>query len=243
MNTDTKRVYLENAYNVRDLGGFRGDSGKIVRWNAIFRSDGLANLNGSDWDILLKRNVRTILDLRSGSEIKQYSYDHPALISYIPCPLQKEEISIHDPINSAKTAFGASLTEGYVNMINNYPLLLVSAIKLIVDSLQNGSVLFHCTAGKDRTGVLAATIYTLLGVDRDDIVADYQVSYTYNKKGINKLAASIPDFKSVLQFLRSDADTMEELLDYFEKINLSSYLISNGLDISYITKLKELMLI
>ena len=67
-----------------------------------------------------------------------------------------------------------------------------------MEGLSKGPVVFHCTAGKDRTGVLAAILLLRLGVDEEDIIADYQVSFTYNRRGMNQLLARYPEMQALL---------------------------------------------
>ena len=135
-----------------------------------------------------------------------------------------------------------SLADGYQKMLYDSPELIAGTVKTVVQCLNKGGVLFHCTAGKDRTGVLSAVLLTLLGAAREDIVAEYQVSFTYNQRGVNKAAMKLPDYKSMLPMLGSDAAHMEQLLNLFEELHLVSYLTKHGLSDSEITHLKELVL-
>ena len=166
----------------------------------------------------------------------------PETMQYYHCPLQKEEIDFENAAESASKAFTKSLADGYQKMLYDSPELIAGAVKTVVQCLNKGGVLFHCTSGKDRTGVLSAVLLTLLGADREDIVAEYQVSFTYNQRGVNKAAMELPDYQSMLPMLGSDAAHMEQLLHLFEELHLTSYLTEHGLPDSEITNLKDLVL-
>lgn len=240
--TPLKRIRLNHAYNLRDLGGFLTDENKIIRWNKLFRSDDLSQLEPSEWAILWKRGLRTVIDLRSASETHQRPDRVPEGITLVHSPLQEEEVDLKELSESALKAFSDSLKDGYGNRITAYPELLVRTLQAIVEGLEKGAVLFHCSAGKDRTGIVAATLLKLLGADDEDIVADYQVSYTYNHQGINRMARQIPQFDKIEPLLRSDPENMERLLEFFEKINLHGFLSEHGMDSADFQALRRHML-
>lgn len=142
-----------------------------------------------------------------------------------------------------QNAFGRSLTQGYRSMVGEYTQLLAAALEQVAKGLEKGAVLFHCTAGKDRTGVLAAVLLYLLGAEAEDIIADYQVSYTYNRKGVNKMLEQFPQLEQMKPFLYSNAESMEELLVYLEEVNIRKLLADCGFTDEKTAKLKEFALV
>ena len=241
-NTPVKRIRLEHAFNIRDLGGLETADGSVIRWNRLYRGDCLAFLSPDEWKKLEDFGIVSIIDLRSKSETLLMKDQVPETMQYYHCPLQKEEIDFENAAESASKAFTKSLADGYQKMLYDSPELIAGAVKTVVQCLNKGGVLFHCTAGKDRTGVLSAVLLTLLGADREYIVAEYQVSFTYNQRGVNKAAMELPDYQSMLPMLGSDAAHMEQLLHLFEELHLTSYLTEHGLPDSEITNLKDLVL-
>lgn len=241
-NTPVKRIRLEHAFNIRDLGGLETADGSVIRWNRLYRGDCLAFLSPDEWKKLEDCGIVSIIDLRSKSETLLMKDQVPETMQYYHCPLQKEEIDFEKAAESASKAFTKSLADGYQKMLYDSPELIAGAVKTVVQCLNKGGVLFHCTAGKDRTGVLSAVLLTLLGADREDIIAEYQVSFTYNQRGVNKAAMELPDYQSMLPMLGSDAAHMEQLLHLFEELHLTSYLTEHGLPDSEITNLKDLVL-
>lgn len=226
-----KRIRLVHAHNVRDLGGYVTLEHKIVRWNRLFRSDSLHLLEKEEWEILSQRGIRTIIDLRSETEIKNSPDKIPEGMEWIECPLQEEQINMQNLSEDALKAFTKSLETGYAHMIDNHPELFAKAIKTVIAQLPKGAVLFHCSAGKDRTGILAAALLWLVQVEKEDITADYEVSYTYNSQGINRMAQQmIPEFEKIEPLLRSDAINMERLVNYFEELPLKKLLLENGIE-------------
>lgn len=237
-----RRVKLERAYNVRDLGGFQTENNETTKWNLLFRSDNLSHLTKRDWSILVEYKIRTIVDLRSSSEVRLQSYCVPEGITYFHSPLQKEEVNLSESLESAGNAFTKSMMEGYLSIIDTCTEELAKTLCLITEGLEQGAVLFHCTAGKDRTGVVAAVLLYLLEVSKEDIIADYQVSYTYNKNGINTMMKKIPQYEQLKHLLYSNPEDMEELLIHMEQISLTKKLSEYGFDASHTALLKSCML-
>ena len=92
----------------------------------------------------------------------------------------------------------------------------------------------NCTAGKDRTGVLAAILLLRLGVGQEDIIADYQVSFTYNTKGINRLMEQVPQMKAYLEqagedsMLHSNPKNMQAVFGVLNADNIAQWLANAG---------------
>lgn len=251
--TPVRRLRIAHIYNLRDLGGYCTANGKITAWNKLYRSDGLAGLTETEWSLLTERGLRTVVDLRSLAETKAQPDAVPYGVKYVHCPVQEEDIDLdHLDKAEAESAFLRSLTEGYLSMVKKTPRLLCSALTTIIEGLRQGAVLFHCSAGKDRTGVVAAAILYLLGVDEADITADYQVSCTYNKNGVNKMFEQLMEAspersmnlsgEKAKELLGSDAKTMETLLDCFAEIHLEEYVKAYGLTEENLRLLRKEML-
>lgn len=243
MEKHIKRLRLDHAHNVRDLGGFETADGGMVRWNTLYRAGNLSEADSADWERLKAAGVRSILDLRSLSEIRSFPDRAPEGISWQHTPLQTEEIDMNDLAGSAGKAFQKSLKEGYLNMVGQHTHLLASALARLTECLEQGAVLFHCSAGKDRTGIIASSVLYLCGVDREDIIADYEVSYTYNQNGLNASAGRMPGFKEILPLLQSDRENMEQLLYFYGEMDLAARLAENGFSLEAQQRLRELTVV
>lgn len=226
MDRPVRRFRLEHGLNIRDMGGFETADGSITAFGKLLRAGALHNLTEEEWKRLTGYGVGTVLDLRSLSEIETAADDVPEGVEWYHCPIQTEQIDTKDITESAEKAFAGSLTEGYLNIVKNHGALLAEAVKKLIAGLDRGAVLFHCTAGKDRTGILASCIYYLCGIADADIIADYEVTYTYNKKSMDKLLGMLDEETQgrMEPFMRSDAQSIERLLDFYREISLPGYL-------------------
>jgi len=222
-----RRYPFINAYNIRDLGGYPTNDGGVTRFGVFYRADSLANLKLDEWKMLERMNVKTIIDLRSTKEKNNQSYVPIQSIHYVHMPMQDEkqnnsilEAAMHK--YASPDEFRISMSEGYVTLFKNNVHKIMQIVETIATSVEQGSVLFHCTAGKDRTGILAALVLYLCKVDLVDISADYQITYTYNLKN--------PIMYEAIQLygdlLRSDADNIEALIRYFHTENIENALFS-----------------
>lgn len=227
-----KHIPMDGPQNFRDLGGFLNQEGKMVAWNRLYRADGLAALSEKDVAALRARNVRTIVDLRVSAEQQAMPDQVPEGGCYCACPLMREDSSA--PAQAALDTFTQSLKIGYLKMIQENAELVAQATQAVMEGLDRGAVVFHCTAGKDRTGVLAAVLLLLLGVSNEDIIADYQVSFTYNTKGINRIIADQPELKQYLEqagddsMLHSNPKNIQAVLELLNAETIGPWLEEAG---------------
>lgn len=225
-----KHLKLEGAYNIRDLGGYALANKHMSKWNTLYRGDNLHSLTKGDWLSLYASNVRCVIDLRSSSERSHDGYDCEQYgIKNLHIPLQNDDIDMRKMKDMVAGGFWSSLTEGYMQMIQSNQSNIVNVFEAIGEYISDGAVLFHCTAGKDRTGLIAALLLMLVEAQKEDIIADYEVSATYNHKGIgtNNLLSKIP--AQYQHLLLSDPHNLDGILQYFEENPLNKYLINSGL--------------
>ena len=237
-----KRIPLKNLYNCRDLGGYACADGKMISYHKLCRADVPAALDAGEWQKLYDYGVRTVIDLRSYAEQKMASYQTPEGIEQISFPMQQYEsegksiadMSEEEMVAAAGAQFGKSLADGYSTMIESGADAVAAILNLIAGKVSDGAVLFHCTAGKDRTGVTAALLYFLCGVEDSDIIADYQVTYTY--QAANPLFVHVPpDFEALMN---SDAANMSSFLQAVREKDYLSLLYAHGLKKENVEKLK-----
>ncbi|MEF9880247.1 MAG: tyrosine-protein phosphatase [Clostridia bacterium] len=229
-----KHIPMDGPQNFRDLGGFMNQNGKAVKWNILYRSDAMSTLSQNDCATLEKLNIKTVIDLRGSSEQKAMPNHLPEGVRTFSCPMiGEEQVNIDHPLDSS---FAKSLKMSYLNMIGENAALIGTAVKHVIESIDQGAVVFHCTAGKDRTGVLAAVLFLLLGVSEEDITADYQVSYTYNAKGINRMAESIPQLMTYIKhagedsMLKSQPQNIQGIFETLNEKTISQWLEDAGVD-------------
>ncbi|MFF5707049.1 tyrosine-protein phosphatase [Streptomyces sp. NPDC012794] len=170
---ERRHVPFERLHNFRDMGGYRSADGRVVAWGRLYRADSLGKLHGADWDRFLGLGVRTVIDLRYPWEIEakgripepeRFTY---ANLSIEHRPYDQAEIDpALDPWRYLADRF-AEVAEDGVDEIGR-------AIGLIADG--PGPAVFHCTSGKDRTGLIAALVLTLLDVPEEQILADFALT-------------------------------------------------------------------
>ena len=203
----------------------------MVAWNRLYRADGLSGLTEADTARRLAMNVRTVVDLRSLAEQRAMPDRLPGGVRLCACPMMREDVMAPD---RAAEAFARSLTVGYRRMIGEDAALAGQATLAVMEGVTRGAVVFHCTAGKDRTGVLAAMLLLLLGVAEEDIIADYQVSFTYNRRGVNQLLARYPELQPLLaqggedSLLHSNPRNIQAVLEQLNADNIGPWLERNG---------------
>lgn len=168
LETANGPLTVEGTYNFRSTGGYAAGS-RTVRHGKLFRSDGLHALTAQGRRQLAELGISRVIDLRDRTELDQS-----------PSRLDGLAIDVHhNPIFEAGKVPGAAesitLHDIYALMISLHAQRLAEAIRLIADS-GNDPVLVHCTAGKDRTGVVIALALLAAGVDRGQVVRDYEAT-------------------------------------------------------------------
>lgn len=231
---DLKHIPLQGAKNTRDMGGYPTTDGRVTRWGMLYRSDALNELTENDWNVLRKRKIKTIIDLRSLTEANAAPIIPPEGIDYYHDSLMSEldgklkSLSQNTIIQSMKLDYEKTL---FGNLS-----CAAKVLNTILDGMDKGAVIFLCSAGKDRTGIIAALVLYLCGVAREDIIADYIVSSTYNANGINRKMANlppeylkaIPDMELLKDCLASKPETITALLDAMEHRDIQTLLAENG---------------
>ncbi|MFT4864019.1 MAG: protein-tyrosine phosphatase [Ilumatobacter sp.] len=169
-------VPLESVFNFRDLGGYVLGNGQTTEWGRLFRADGLSRLNDSDINVVDALGIRTVVDLRTSKE----------LVERGSFPVAKYPVAFHhlSIIDATWTEVGvpdfpATEQGGIDFLIWAYRDMLAQGADRFAQAIAtlavpgSGPAVFHCAAGKDRTGILAALILGGLGVDHEVIVEDY----------------------------------------------------------------------
>ena len=168
-------VALEAVHNFRDLGGYATADGRTTKWRTLFRADGLYRLTPSDVTILEPLGLHTVIDLRSAAELDErgrFPVDvHPVVFHHLPI-VDATWAEVDRPNYERDEDF---LIWAYQEMLTVGAPRFAMAFDVLVEADALPAV-FHCAAGKDRTGLLAALLLGSLGVSHDDIVADYTLT-------------------------------------------------------------------
>ncbi|RZU64591.1 protein-tyrosine phosphatase [Microterricola gilva] len=168
MNPQT-RIPVPGTFNFRDVGGYATPDG-FVRSGKLFRSDGLSKLGSAGKAEMTRLGVRTVIDLRDDFEAEVMPDDLAGL------DVEAVRLPVFEGSGASQGVAGVSLEALYEKILGQHSDVVVAALREIA-STDNG-VLVHCTAGKDRTGIVVALALLVAGVDRSVVLADYARSQT-----------------------------------------------------------------
>jgi protein-tyrosine phosphatase len=206
-------IALEGAVNFRDLGGYAAGVGARTRWRVLFRADGLGELTEPDLEVMRALGIRTVIDLRSGHELERGRFDvdaHPVAFHHFPFI---DELPDAQEFDRRPGLLGSQ----YLEMLSDAGGQILAALEVLAAPGALPAV-FHCTAGKDRTGVLSAIVLSLLGVDEASVVADYALSGAAMERLRAKLILKYPEgrdtIESIDEVFSADPAQMEQLLDH-----------------------------
>jgi protein-tyrosine phosphatase len=193
MTASTERlVPLEGALNFRDLGGYSAAEGRRTRWGCVFRSDGLDQLTDGDLDRLARLGIRLVCDLRNDREVLDAPSrlpPHPEL-RHLRHPIGEHRDD--DPPLLERILAGhvrefstEQMADQYVAMLEFAGPVFAEVVQLAADAA-NHPMVFHCTAGKDRTGFAAAVVLRTLGVPEETVYEDFLLTNHYTADEIER---------------------------------------------------------
>jgi protein-tyrosine phosphatase len=232
-----RHLPITGTFNVRDLGGYSAGDAETL-WRRILRADGLHRLDEDGRDALVALGIKTVIDLRRPQELKQQ-----------PNPLDTDErvryinISLFENLAPNFGLQDATLSELYYRAIEERREAIGQVLSLIADA-DEGAVLFHCTAGKDRTGLIAALLLANAGVADENIVADYalteQMIAPMVEEMLSHSALHGASMEQMRLLLGSTPETMLATIDHITRTygSAADYLAHAGLDAGTIARLR-----
>ncbi len=180
------RLPMEGGYNFRDLGGIATLNGQTIQWGKLIRADELNNLSSWDLNYLSTLPLKTLVDFRSADEMKNNPNKIPQSIEHV-FPLSIPQGSL--PVKDAADLLDNKVTSDdieqfmirmYLSFVNDAGCQAIYRdFFTIVQQPAHAPLLFHCAAGKDRTGFATAMILSALGVNETDIITNYLETNNY----------------------------------------------------------------
>jgi len=190
-NGTGKNIEIKKVHNFRAVGNIKNVDGRSLKEGKLYRSGHLHTLKKKSFDELDKLGIKEVIDLRNSKEIAQKPDNLPGDIMYKNYSAFEDE---GDQLDQAKKLVLKGKVDGsdadkrmldfYKDYVTENPEIIRKIITEILESDQ--PVLYHCTAGKDRTGITTALILTILKFDKETIYSDYLLSNNYRKKLIEK---------------------------------------------------------
>ena len=234
-------IDLEGCLNFRDLGGYPTADGRALRWRQVFRSDALHLVTPADVARLRDEiGLRDVIDLRSSAEVRSEGQGPLARgdVRFHHVPLFDGEVREEDRARVAQI----TLADRYVFMAELAGERIARVIGLLAET--EAPAVFHCAAGKDRTGVISALLLGLLGVSDDVIVADY-VATRENLDAIVDRLNALEGYRTMLATL--PPDTMhanpETIVEFLERLrarfgSVEDYALTAGVGAPAIARLR-----
>lgn len=226
-----RSITLQGTKNTRDLGGLITTTGHTTNLGVFIRSDSIANLTPEDFICLKRRDLKTIIDMRTKNE----AYTIP---SYI---IADKTISYHwIPVElAARNKEYDSLSEVYINVLEDQS----GTFREIFNCLSSaaGLCMFNCNGGKDRTGIISMLLLDIAGVELSCIIEDYMQTKTNMEPTFTKLRQRIKENKCdiPLNGLECLPEFVVDTLSHIKQVYSStwSYLNSIGVKNSAIIEL------
>jgi len=235
-----RHVSLAGPANFRDLGGYPTADGRQTKWGVFFRSDSLNSLTPADTDYLANSGIKLDVDLRDDAEVASAA-DIPASdnrFAYVRQPIEVNGMSVQS-IHAAGVAFDdAAMALAYEQSLDSYAASYAGLFRALAS--QGAGAVFHCTHGKDRTGMASALLLMTANVPDSVIVADYSLTDQYLAVQEAATVAALPASEVALlgvAFYTPPA-VMQAVLTYIRQKygSAGAYLQSGGLDPATLAK-------
>jgi protein-tyrosine phosphatase len=237
------RIPVPGTFNFRDVGGLPARDGS-VRHGVLYRSDGLHRLGDEGRAVLRRLGVGTVIDLRDDNEARLMPDDLHGL------DVEVRRLPVFEGSGASQGERGISLEKLYHRIVTQHAPIVVDAVREIASS-GDRAVLVHCTAGKDRTGVVVALTLLAAGVEREAVISDYIVTESHLAgEWLEEMVAligryGIPDTPELRTLMGgSPREAIEVALDEVERRHGTAreYLLASGLARHELESLEALLI-
>jgi protein-tyrosine phosphatase len=247
---DVRRVGLDGPANFRDLGGYPAGARRLRR-GRVFRSDSLSRMSDADVRrVVDELGVATVVDLRAGHEVETYGHGPlgaaGVLVHHLPIADETRPERIERPADAPDPAT-MTLDQIYLIMLDRYADRFVGVLRLLADDATH-PIVFHCAAGKDRTGLVAALLLSVLGVDDETVAADYALTSEHIDQLLDRHRARAESEGSPVEvndaFFAAEAAVMRNVLAELRHRygSAEGYLEAHGLEAAAVASLRAALL-
>lgn len=243
MTVSPQRIPVPGTYNFRDVGGYRVEGGE-TRAGKLFRADALGRLGEAGKERLRELGVRVVIDLRDDFEVDALPDDLDGL------DVEVLRLPVFEGSGASQATIGATLVDLYEKIVLQHRDVVVRALREIADT-GDEPVVVHCTAGKDRTGVVVALALLAVGVDRETVLDDYAATQA-NLAGewLEGMLALVrgygveitPDLQVIMG--GSPREALAAVLDLIDRDfgSARAYVLDAGLDELELAKLRSVLI-
>jgi protein-tyrosine phosphatase len=246
----SRHLKFKSVANFRDIGGYRTRKGNTIAWRRVFRSGEFAQINQDEYRRLKEEiKLTTIIDLRSEYEIKRQGIGLP-----VDTDIKYHNVTFltdddNNKVDDQRYKDLTNMGDFYILFTRNkvFGASIVKALEVIAGP-ENHPLVFNCAVGKDRTGILAAVLLSVLGVADDDIIKDYSLSGPYMEEIRNRVnndpeapanVKNLPDF-----FWKASPESMGLFLNTLRRDygSIEGYLEFMGSEPSLVERLEKALL-
>jgi protein-tyrosine phosphatase len=248
--TGSKRIDLDGPANFRDLGGYPTTDGRRLRPGRVFRSDSLSHMSDADTrHVAEELGVVTVVDLRAAHEVEAFGHGPlgalGVTVRHLPIvDSTREDDSERD--GQAVDPKTLELQQIYEMMLDRFGERFAAVLQLVADP-ENQPVVFHCAAGKDRTGLVAALLLGTLGVDEEVIAADYAITAEHMDELVarHRARAKAGELAEVAeQWFAAEISVMRAVLARLQERygSAAEYLVAHGMTPAAVEALRTSLL-
>ena len=235
-----RNLNLDSVQNLRDLGGYSTKEGRKTKWGIFLRSGDMSAMTKDDQAALLRQGIRCVIDLRMAKEI--------AIAPNVFSDSKKVAFFNHDFWGTRFDDYRSKrksatpeekLSDLYCAGLEINGFVMAAVMKTLASS--EGSFVFHCRSGKDRTGLVAALLLVIAGVPDEVVAKDFGLSTTY----LSEPELTEDDLKKPGAYQKGSApETMMLTLDFLRDRygGVEGYLRDQGVSVSEIESVREKIL-
>ncbi|MDO5858304.1 tyrosine-protein phosphatase [Myroides odoratimimus] len=202
-----RKIPFDKVHNFRDIGGIKTKDGRVVNWGRFYRADALATIQDSEFDLFNDLGITKVFDLRGAHEVEKAPNNQPKQVKYIHIPVFNEVNAEYFKEIEKKFISGDFTLEDADQMLldanRDFASLYTAKFKDLVHQIleEDTPIVYHCSAGKDRTGFTSALLLSILNVDRATILDEYEMTNFYTQHtiedNIEKMSKLMPGVKKI----------------------------------------------
>lgn len=228
----TRRLVFTHILNCRDLGGFETPYG-VTKFGRFLRGGVVEVPDENEIKKLEKHGVKTVIDLRGDFEVNDMQTGLERISGS-----RHMNISLYEANVANANGEMGNLGEIYSMIVDDNRDKIRTVLEAIADA-DDGCLFYHCFFGKDRTGILTLLLLTIAGADEDDIIADYEVTYSYIRRYVDEHADTL--WSKDRTFHYSKAETLLTLIEHIKEKygSVYDYILSTGLSEEKINKIRN----